>query len=360
MADVQLIDIQKYYGSTMAVEDVNLSVADGEFLVLLGPSGCGKSTTLRMVAGLEGISGGSLRIGGQAMNRVDPKDRGVAMVFQNYALYPHKTVAENMGMALKMKGVKPTEITQRVNDVAEMLDLMPYLARKPGALSGGQRQRVAIGRAIVRTPDVFLFDEPLSNLDAKLRVRTRTELQKLHKTLGVTSIYVTHDQIEAMTLADRIVVMNKGRIAQVGTPRDVYEKPRDVFVAGFIGSPAMNLIEIGTPSATGWNPLAEHHAHIAPQKSFVVGLRGEHIALHASDTTVDRATHLAFEGKVVLTELLGADGLVTLNVQGTELLVRVDGNALPHDDIDLVGAIALENVHLFDAGELGQRIETRR
>ncbi|WP_313523703.1 sn-glycerol-3-phosphate ABC transporter ATP-binding protein UgpC [Shinella sp.] len=243
MADVRLTDIRKRFGSLEIIKGVDLSITTGEFVVFVGPSGCGKSTLLRMIAGLEDITSGELTIGGTVMNDVDPSKRGIAMVFQSYALYPHMTVRENMGFALKFAGMAKDEIERRVNDAARILELGPLMERKPKALSGGQRQRVAIGRAIVRNPDVFLFDEPLSNLDAELRVHMRVEIAKLHKTLKSTIIYVTHDQVEAMTLADKIVVLRAGIVEQVGAPLDLYDDPDNTFVAGFIGSPRMNFLK---------------------------------------------------------------------------------------------------------------------
>jgi len=243
MADVRLTDIRKRFGALDIIKGVDLSIETGEFVVFVGPSGCGKSTLLRMIAGLEDITSGELAIGGTVMNDVDPSKRGIAMVFQSYALYPHMTVRENMGFALKFAGMAKEEIERRVNDAARILELAPLMERKPKALSGGQRQRVAIGRAIVRNPDVFLFDEPLSNLDAELRVHMRVEIAKLHKALKSTVIYVTHDQVEAMTLADKIVVLRAGVVEQVGAPLDLYDDPDNTFVAGFIGSPRMNFLK---------------------------------------------------------------------------------------------------------------------
>ncbi|MEK1931785.1 MAG: sn-glycerol-3-phosphate ABC transporter ATP-binding protein UgpC [Pararhizobium sp.] len=243
MASMDIVDVGKAYGGLMVVHGVSVTVRDGEFVVLVGPSGCGKSTLLRMVAGLEPITFGDIRIDGQVVNDLPPKDRDIAMVFQSYALYPHKTVAENMGFALKMRGEPKATIGERVKKAAEILDLVPYLARYPRQLSGGQRQRVAMGRAIVRDPKVFLFDEPLSNLDAKLRVQMRAEIKELQRRLATTMIYVTHDQVEAMTMADRVVVLRDGRVEQIGSPLELYDKPVNTFVAGFIGSPSMNLLK---------------------------------------------------------------------------------------------------------------------
>jgi multiple sugar transport system ATP-binding protein len=250
MAEVKVRDLFKSYGSTEVIHGLEVDIEDGEFVVLVGPSGCGKSTLLRMIAGLEGITAGEISIGGRVVNNLPPAERDIAMVFQNYALYPHKTVGANMAFSLRMKGMPKSEIATRVNRAAEVLGLVSYLDRYPRALSGGQRQRVAMGRAIVRDPQVFLFDEPLSNLDAKLRVQMRAEIRELHQRLNSTTVYVTHDQIEAMTMADKIVVMQNGYIEQVGSPLDVYDSPANTFVAGFIGSPAMNMLE-GEVRSTG-------------------------------------------------------------------------------------------------------------
>src|SRR5437588_8572086 len=250
MASVGIRDVKKAFGATQVIHGVDITIGDGEFVVLVGPSGCGKSTLLRMIAGLENITGGEIRIGDRVVNNVPPKERDIAMVFQNYALYPHMTVAANMGFSLRLRGAARVEIDDRVNRAAEILGLKPLLERFPRQLSGGQRQRVAMGRAIVRDPQVFLFDEPLSNLDAKLRAQMRTEIKALHQRLKTTSIYVTHDQIEAMTMADRIVVMKDGVVEQLGTPLELYDRPDNQFVAGFIGSPAMNFLK-GKLTANG-------------------------------------------------------------------------------------------------------------
>src|SRR5690242_14810112 len=250
MASVAIRDVRKAFGTTHVIHGVNISINDGEFVVLVGPSGCGKSTLLRMIAGLENISGGEIRIGERVVNHVPPKERDIARVFQNYALYPHMTVADNMAFSLKLRSAPKSEIETRVNRAAEILGLKPLLERYPRQLSGGQRQRVAMGRAIVRDPQVFLFDEPLSNLDAKLRVAMRTEIKELHQRLKTTTVYVTHDQIEAMTMADKIVVMHDCIVEQIGTPLDLYDKPGNLFVAGFIGSPAMNFLK-GKVKANG-------------------------------------------------------------------------------------------------------------
>ncbi|MEM9224623.1 MAG: sn-glycerol-3-phosphate ABC transporter ATP-binding protein UgpC [Pseudomonadota bacterium] len=288
MAGLELSDIRKQYADISVIHGVDLSIPDGAFTVFVGPSGCGKSTLLRMVAGLEEISSGTMTIGGRVVNEVEPAERGVAMVFQTYALYPHMTVAENMGFGLRMTGTAKSEIKTRVDAAASILKLEPYLQRKPKALSGGQRQRVAIGRAIVRNPEVFLFDEPLSNLDAELRVAMRVEIARLHQELGTTMIYVTHDQVEAMTLADQIVVLRDGKIEQTGAPLTLYDDPDNVFVAGFIGSPRMNFIKGKVESSDGPTriSLSEHdellerplEARPSPGTDVLVGLRPEHFA----------------------------------------------------------------------------------
>ena len=317
MASVEFINVEKVYakGDRPAVSSFNLTVDDGEFLVLVGPSGCGKSTTLRMVAGLELPTGGSIKIGERYVTRLPPKDRDIAMVFQNYALYPHMTVAENMAFALKLRGFAKAEIVRRVEAASEALGLKPYMKRLPKALSGGQRQRVALGRAIVREPSVFLFDEPLSNLDAKMRVEMRAEIIRLHQRLGTTMIYVTHDQTEAMTMGKRIVVMNEGRIQQAAPPLDVYERPANPFVAGFIGTPPMNLFPAGT--------LSPDH---------IVGVRPEHIAVTAGDggSTVDFAEPLGPETLVHV--LYGRARLpVTVRVPGFAALKGGDKVTLTPD-----------------------------
>src|SRR2546429_2096189 len=280
MAKVQLRDVRKSYADLEVIHGVDMEVSDGEFIVIVGPSGCGKSTLLRMVAGLEAITGGEIVIGDRVVNAIEPKDRDIAMVFQNYALYPHMSVFDNMAYGLRIRGLAKDDIARRVQRAAEILELAPLLERKPRQLSGGQRQRVAMGRAIVREPAVFLFDEPLSNLDAKLRVQMRFEIQKLHRRLSTTSLYVTHDQVEAMTLAHRMIVMNAGRAEQIGTPMNVYEDPQTMFVAGFIGSPAMNFI---TGKAAGDGVVALDHGgtaranvRIEGGRTITIGIRPEH------------------------------------------------------------------------------------
>jgi multiple sugar transport system ATP-binding protein len=288
MSSVGLIEVRKSYGAAQVLHGVSVDIADGEFVILVGPSGCGKSTLLRMIAGLETVTGGEIRIGSRVVNHVPPKERDIAMVFQNYALYPHMTVAENMAFSLKLKRAPKAEITSKVNRAAEILGLTKLLERYPRQLSGGQRQRVAMGRAIVRDPQVFLFDEPLSNLDAKLRVAMRTEIKALHQRLSTTTVYVTHDQVEAMTMADRIVVMQDGRVEQVGAPLDLYDRPANLFVATFIGSPAMNLIE-GRITSRGFATVGGLTLPLGPVPAGVegrpalYGIRPEHFRLGSPD-----------------------------------------------------------------------------
>jgi multiple sugar transport system ATP-binding protein len=313
---------KRYDGGEPAVRDLDLAIADGEFVVLLGPSGCGKSTALRMIAGLEPITSGRVSIDGRVVNAVPAKDRDIAMVFQSYALYPHMTVFENIAFGLRRRRVPRAEVERRVRAVTEKLGLAPFLSRKPQALSGGQRQRVALGRAIVREPKVFLFDEPLSNLDAKLRVAMRTEIKALHQRLKTTSVYVTHDQIEAMTMADKIVVMNEGRVEQIGSPLDLYDNPSNLFVAGFIGSPAMNFLS-GCVAADGDGLAVEvgagtclpigRRADVEPGREVVVGVRPEHFALAADGTPAE----------VVVVEPTGADTQIFCKLGGRDVTAVV-------------------------------------
>ncbi|MFP5077719.1 ABC transporter ATP-binding protein [Rhizobium sp. YIM 134829] len=319
MANVTIDHVTKSYGALQVMHGVSLDIRDGEFVILVGPSGCGKSTLLRMIAGLEPISTGAVSIGGRVVNDVRPKDRNIAMVFQSYALYPHKTVAQNMGFALKLAGRPQSEIDARVRSAAEILDLLPYLDRFPKQLSGGQRQRVAMGRAIVRSPQVFLFDEPLSNLDAKLRVQMRTEIKALHQRLKTTTIYVTHDQVEAMTMADRIVIMNAGRLEQVGPPLELYDDPQSLFVAGFLGSPSMNFFKgrvegelVKTRGGLQF-ALTPDLVQAAAGKSLIVGIRPEHVELAADVAD-------AWEATVVVDEPTGAETQVALKLSGEDLL----------------------------------------
>lgn len=335
MSKLSLKNVYKVYdGNVTAVEDFNLEIQDEEFIVFVGPSGCGKSTTLRMVAGLESITKGEIYIGDRLVNDVEPKDRDIAMVFQNYALYPHMTVKENMSYALKLRKMPKAEIDEKVNEAAEILGLTEYLDRKPKALSGGQRQRVALGRAIVRKPKVFLMDEPLSNLDAKLRVQTRSEIIKLHKKLATTFIYVTHDQTEAMTMGDRIVIMKDGIIQQVDTPHDVYFYPTNMFVAGFIGSPQMNFIDTVVEkdndkyTANIFGNVAEIPVEIGKVLEeremlgvdLVLGIRPEHIYDEMKQDSIE------FEGEVDLMEMLGSEKYLYINIDNTKLVVKVNSD----------------------------------
>jgi multiple sugar transport system ATP-binding protein len=346
-----------YPGSTRpAVDAIDIKVEDGEFLVLVGPSGCGKSTTLRMLAGLEEINSGNVFIGDRNVTDVPPKDRDIAMVFQNYALYPHMTVAENMGFALKIAGINKEERATRVLEAAKLLDLEPYLGRKPKALSGGQRQRVAMGRAIVRQPQVFLMDEPLSNLDAKLRVQTRTQIASLQRRLGVTTVYVTHDQTEALTMGDRIAVLKDGVLQQIGTPRDLYENPTNVFVAGFIGSPAMNLFPSDFTSdgvKFGTHVVKVDRATLGSikGKTVTVGIRPEDVTLSPSGTGIPV--------EVDVIEELGADGNLfghaEVDGQRVDLCVRVDGRKHPVAGDKVFLTPKEGHIHLFDA-ESGERL----
>jgi multiple sugar transport system ATP-binding protein len=354
LAAVAIRAVHKHFGSTHVIRGVDVAIADGEFCVLVGPSGCGKSTLLRMIAGLEEIGGGEIAIGGTVVNRVPPKERDIAMVFQNYALYPHMTVRDNMSFALMLAKRTKLDIDARVQRAADILGLVPYLDRYPRQLSGGQRQRVAMGRAIVRDPQVFLFDEPLSNLDAKLRVQMRTEIKELHQRLKTTSIYVTHDQIEAMTMADKIVVMRDGVVEQTGDPLELYDHPANTFVAGFIGSPAMNMIP-GTARMAGGAPRVEFGDGVAlplPEdaraddgQQVLYGLRPEHCALGASGLPVE----------VVVVEPTGADTQLYCRFHGREVTATIGDrtNCRPGDKINL--APDLSRAHLFDAAG-GQRL----
>ncbi len=340
MATVTLGDVKKRFGRTEVIHGVSLDIADGEFIVIVGPSGCGKSTLLRMVAGLETVSEGEVRIDGRRVNELEPMQRDIAMVFQNYALYPHMSVFQNMAYGLKIAGTPKAEIAERVAQAARMLQLGGLLDRRPRELSGGQRQRVAMGRAIVRKPAVFLFDEPLSNLDAKLRVQMRLEIKRLQRELGVTSLYVTHDQVEAMTLADRMVVMNAGRADQIGAPLDVYADPQTEFVAGFIGSPPTNFLR------------AEGLVGDAPEGARL-GVRPE----HASVVPPSRSR---IRGRVLHSEPLGAETLLHLQLQGEELFtVRRDGAAETWPEGAEIG-LSWQDAHEMLFGRDGQRLPHRR
>jgi multiple sugar transport system ATP-binding protein len=361
MADVTLRKVVKRYDDVEAVRGIDLDIADQEFVVLVGPSGCGKSTTLRMIAGLEDITDGDIMIGGDVVNDVPPKDRDIAMVFQNYALYPHMTVAENMSFGLRLKKYPKAEIKSRVTEAARMLDITDLIDRKPKQLSGGQRQRVAMGRAIVRNPKVFLFDEPLSNLDAKLRVQMRIEIKKVHQKVRTTTVYVTHDQVEAMTLADRVVVMNKGKIEQIGTPNDLYHSPATRFVAGFIGSPAMNFVPCRLEEAAGklsvritdrlTFPLpsarAARYQNVSRSERLLLGIRPEHLT---EATGHDAPGVEAFDTVLDVTEPMGMETLVYFTLEGVQFCGRVDPNAGARDGAPLRMAVDLNNMHLLNEG----------
>jgi multiple sugar transport system ATP-binding protein len=354
MAQVTIRDLRKAYGAMDVLHGVNVDIENGQFVVLVGPSGCGKSTLLRMIAGLESITSGTIRIGERVVNNLPPSDRDIAMVFQNYALYPHKTVAANMGFPLKMQGMDKAQIAAKVDRAADILGLKPYLARYPRELSGGQRQRVAMGRAIVRDPQVFLFDEPLSNLDAKLRVQMRSEIRELHQRLSTTTIYVTHDQIEAMTMADRIVVMRDGHIAQVGAPLELYDRPANVFVAGFIGSPAMNLLP-GVVRKEGGVPVVMVDGASLPLpdrpglnegRKVVFGIRPEHLELTETG---------GIPAQVVVVEPTGSETHVVLRIGERDLtaVFRERHAFTPGQQVHLTPQPGL--IHVFD-GDSGDRL----
>ncbi|AQZ52547.1 ABC transporter ATP-binding protein [Martelella mediterranea] len=346
MTGVSLKNIKKSYGGLEVVHGVDIEIEKGEFVVFVGPSGCGKSTLLRMIAGLEEISGGDLEIHGQRVNDVDPSNRGVAMVFQTYALYPHMTVDQNMGFGLRMNGTPKAEVAKRVSEAAKILQIEDLLDRKPKQLSGGQRQRVAIGRAIVRHPQVFLFDEPLSNLDAELRVATRLELAKLHQQLaGSTMIYVTHDQVEAMTLADKIVVLRKGRVEQIGAPMELYENPANLFVAGFIGSPKMNFLDLEGGENLTFRFRDKSAVTLSGEdaaRTAVVGLRADQMTLTEPDSG-------HFTGTVSVVERLGDSEFVYVATEwGQELVVRVPGGTNTPTGV-ATGVVLSGRTHFFDS-----------
>ncbi|CAN5725497.1 sn-glycerol-3-phosphate ABC transporter ATP-binding protein UgpC [soil metagenome] len=354
MATVTFDGIWKRYGEVVAVKDLNLKIEDGEFMVLVGPSGCGKTTSLRMIAGLEEISEGTLSIGDRVVNHVAPKDRDIAMVFQSYALYPHMTVYDNMAFGLKLRKTPKADIDRRVKEAAAMLSAENLLQRKPRELSGGQRQRVALGRAIVREPAVFLMDEPLSNLDAKLRVQTRAEIARLHQRLGTTTVYVTHDQVEAMTMGQRIAVMSEALLQQVGTPQELYDHPDNRFVAGFIGSPSMNFLEVAVQRSgdavalkgDGLDiPLPDRYKDsIKDHKGdqLIVGLRPEHLDVKSEGPSG------TLMGKADVVEYLGNEELIHVSVAGHDLVALIDSSnrVRPGDALEL--KVALDKVHLFD------------
>jgi multiple sugar transport system ATP-binding protein len=347
MASVEIVDVQKSYGAQKVIHGVTVEIKDGEFVILVGPSGCGKSTLLRMIAGLEPITAGDIRIGGNLVNNLPPKDRDIAMVFQTYALYPHKTVAQNMGFALQLRKSPKSEIDARVQRAAEILDLVPLLGRYPRQLSGGQRQRVAMGRAIVRDPAVFLFDEPLSNLDAKLRVQMRAEIKELHQRLKTTTVYVTHDQVEAMTMADRIVVMNHGVVEQAGSPLDLYDKPSNMFVASFIGSPSMNLLKGHIKSGAKPSFITDSGVTLplasAPKASdgmaAVYGIRPEHLQLGGKGV----------KAEVSVLEPMGSETQVFAKLGGQKI-VGVFKQRLKSQPGDMITLSPQPDaMHLFDA-----------
>ena len=352
MATLTLNNIKKTYKDSPVIENLSVTINNGELIVVVGPSGCGKSTVLRMIAGLEEITGGDIKLNGNVINNLSPKQRNIAMVFQNYALYPHMTVYNNMAYGLKMRKVPMHEIDRRVKEAASILELSDLLERKPSALSGGQRQRVAMGRAIVRKPDLFLFDEPLSNLDAKLRVQMRLQIRKLQENLKTTSIYVTHDQVEAMTLADRLIVLNKGRVEQIGTPLEVYDTPSSTFVGGFIGTPAMNFLHADIShdqkSLEFWGgftlPLPEQYQHLKAGVTYTVGIRPERIrvAKHAD------VFHFKLQLKTI--ETLGADTLLygTLPNNTQLIVVRLPGKYLPTLNDEIEFELVADSLHLFD------------
>jgi multiple sugar transport system ATP-binding protein len=359
MAQVSLRKVVKRFDDTEAVRGIDLDIADKEFVVLVGPSGCGKSTTLRMIAGLEDISDGEIAVDGEVVNDVPPKDRDMAMVFQNYALYPHMTVYENMSFGLRLKHYPKDEIARRVAEAARILDITELLDRKPRQLSGGQRQRVAMGRAIVRNPKVFLFDEPLSNLDAKLRVQMRTEIKRVHQKVRTTTVYVTHDQVEAMTLADRVVVMHRGKIEQIGAPNDLYHTPLTRFVAGFIGSPAMNFIPCRLEEADGalrvrlsdQIALPVPQARSARYKAYVgkegltYGLRPEHLTEVRPNGDKQHGT---IDAAIEVAEPLGMETLVFFRINGVDVCGRVSPDAGAREGARMRLAAAVDHMHLID------------
>ena len=355
MASISIRGVEKSYGKTPVVHGLDLDIGSGEFIVILGPSGCGKSTLLRMIAGLESITGGEIAIDGEVVNKLEPRERGCAMVFQNYALYPHMTVADNIGYALKVAGVGKAQRRAQVAEIAASVGLETYLDRRPANLSGGQRQRVAMARAMIRRPKVFLFDEPLSNLDALLRVQMRAEIRRLHRRLGTTSVFVTHDQAEAMTLADRLVVMRAGHVEQVGTPAEVYGRPASRFVAGFIGSPPMNLVEGSIDRDGAFVPTAKTPAALPlgrpdlAGRKVLFGLRPESLRLGP----VDRGQAVA---QVEFVEELGASRVVHLEWAGHQLFVLLSESAPVAAGMTTGLAIAPQDVHLFDA-ESGRRLD---
>ena len=354
MAQVELRDVVKKFGSTQVVHGTNLTIEDNEFIVLVGPSGCGKSTILPMIAGLESVSGGEIRIADKPINEVDPVDRNVAMVFQNYALYPHMTVFDNMAFSLKMAGDSKQEILRKVNEAAEILELSPYLNRKPAELSGGQRHRVAMGRAIVRQPSVFLFDEPLSNLDAQLRTQMRMELKKLHLKMKTTTIYVTHDQVEAMTLADKIVILKDGFIQQVGSPVEVFERPANRFVAGFIGNPPINMLpgvfhREGESSSVTMGALTlpvPEARNLQDNQRVLVGIRPD--AIKAGDSVTRFPKEWRFTVDVVVAEILGGQSLLEFTAGKNTMIAELEGRILARQGESMELGFDLNRLLFFD------------
>ena len=358
MAEIQLRELWKYYDDVAAVRGIDLDIQHNEFIALVGPSGCGKTTTLRMIAGLEDITAGDIVVGDRVVNEVAPKDRDIAMVFQNYALYPHMSVFQNMSFGLRLRKTSKEEINRRVNHAADILNIGELLERRPKQLSGGQRQRVAMGRAIVRDPQVFLFDEPLSNLDAKLRVQMRTEIKKIHQRVKTTVVYVTHDQVEAMTLADRIVVMNNGVIEQVGTPEEMYDAPQTLFVASFIGSPSMNFLPCEVEAQNGGLAIrltdnltlavpADRGDRYSPYigKPMMFGMRPEHITDKRPHT---EPTHLDFTSDVVVLEPMGMDTMVFINIGETEITTRSRPRAVSQVGQPMDFTIDMGHMQLID------------
>ncbi len=352
MAAVELKKVHKHYPGVHVVKGVDLKIDNGEFIVLLGPSGCGKSTTLRMIAGLEDISDGDVCIGSRIVNDLEPKERDIAMVFQSYALYPHLNVYNNIAFGLRLAGTDKSIIDSKVHEVAEMLELTPLLKRKPAALSGGQRQRVAMGRAMVRTPKVFLFDEPLSNLDAKLRHSMRTEIRDMHNKMQKTTVYVTHDQVEAMTLADRIVVMNDGKIEQIGTPKEVFLRPANRFVASFIGTPTMNFIDVELTHEKGCHVLLNQQGLRLPGALFgghdraVLGIRPSDLTLTTSPS--DKNSHFELPGELINYELLGSTALCAVSIGSCTLQVEVSATVPLNVGMQCWITPDISQIHLFD------------
>ncbi|MBD1556653.1 sn-glycerol-3-phosphate ABC transporter ATP-binding protein UgpC [Vibrio sp. S9_S30] len=360
MADVKLNKVVKRYGKTEVVHGVDLDIKHNEFVVLVGPSGCGKSTTLRIIAGLEGITSGDVVIGDRVVNDLQPRDRNISMVFQSYALYPHMSVEDNLGFGLKISGIEESEIEKRVQNAAEILGLDSLMDRMPAELSGGQRQRVAMGRAIVRTPDVFLFDEPLSNLDAKLRVQMRTEIKKLHQTVKTTVVYVTHDQVEAMTLADRVVVMRDGHIEQIGSPMEIFHTPVNMFVASFIGSPPMNMIDAIAYEQSGKWLLHLEGAHeielperflgkVTNEQKIVVGIRPDDLypVGHGMESGVQSSS---FHESVIISEPQGTETILFIQIGQKEVQSKMLSPRDVRNGERLEFAIGLDRIHLFDKG----------